>query len=243
MLGLVAGLGWWTSPLIVVYLVPFAVLALRTGLVWRPRIGLFPVGFLLGGLPAWLYELRNFPSARFALHAAGGVPVALFHDRVTAVAGTFLPTLLGLHLESGRPWLVIFLLVAVPLWAAALIGAVSGAGPSWPGCSGGEGSSGAGRSSSGSSPARILALVLATKRAIDHYYLLPLYSVLPCWMGDLLDPLRRRGRWLAGAALVSLVALNGWANWHDSVRRLGAPRWTALERRVRAALAGWRTAG
>ena len=122
-LGLVAGLGWWTSPLIVVYLVPFAVLALRTGLVWRPRIGLFPVGFLLGGLPAWLYELRNFPSARFALHAAGGVPVALFHDRVTAVAGTFLPTLLGLHLESGRPWLMIFLLVAVPLWAAALIGA------------------------------------------------------------------------------------------------------------------------
>lgn len=231
-LGLIAGLGWWTSPLIVVYLVPFAVLALRTGLVWRPRIGLFPVGFLLGGLPAWLYELRNFPSARFALHAAGGVPVALFHDRVTAVVGTFLPTLLGLHLDAGRPWLVTFFLVAVPLWVAALIGAAIRGRAELAWLLGRGGRLGRGQIILWIVAGANLALVLATKRAIDHYYLLPLYSVLPCWMGDLLDRLRRRGRWLAGAALVSLVALNGWANWHDSVRRLGTPRWTALERRV-----------
>ena len=86
--------------------------------------------------------------------------------------------------------------------------------------------------------------MLATKRAIDHYYLLPLYSVLPCWMGDLLDRLRRRGRWLAGAALVSLVALNGWANWHDSVARapggLAGRPWSGASGRR---FAGWRTAG
>jgi hypothetical protein len=56
-LGLLAGLGWWTTPLILVYLAPFAVLAVRTGLVLRPRIGWVAAGLLLGGLPHWLYEL------------------------------------------------------------------------------------------------------------------------------------------------------------------------------------------
>ena len=57
-----------------------------------------------------------------------------------------------------------------------------------------------------------IGLLLATKRAIDHYYLLPLHSVLPCWMGGFLGRLRRRGPLIAAAALVSLLALNGWAN-------------------------------
>ena len=231
------------SPLIVVYLVPFAVLALRTGLVWRPRIGCSPLGFLLGGLPAWLYELRNFPSARFALHAAGGVPVAPFHDRVTAVAGTFLPTLLGLHLHAGRPWLVIFLLVAVPLWVAALIGAAIRGRASWPGCSAARRTRA--RSDHPLDRRRRKPGAGARHEARDRPLLpAPLYSVLPCWMGDLLDRLRRRGRWLAGAALVSLLALNGWANWHDSVgtarpAHLAGQPWSGASGRC---FAGWRRA-
>src|SRR5262245_26276688 len=48
-LGLLAGLGWWTSPLILVYLAPFAVLAARTGLLVRPRIAWALLGLLIGG--------------------------------------------------------------------------------------------------------------------------------------------------------------------------------------------------
>jgi len=93
--GLLAGLGWWTSPLIVVYLAPFAVLAARTGLIVRPRILWALLGLLLGGLPQWLYELLHFPSTKFALHAAGGVPVAPFPERLAAAVGGYLPRLVG----------------------------------------------------------------------------------------------------------------------------------------------------
>lgn len=41
--GLLSGIGWWTNPLIVVYCVPFALLAVRTGLVWRATVWLFPL--------------------------------------------------------------------------------------------------------------------------------------------------------------------------------------------------------
>src|SRR5262249_35117076 len=58
-LGLLAGVGWWAYPLIVVYCAPIAVLALRTGLIWRRRFWLFPLGVALGGLPDWIYEVLN----------------------------------------------------------------------------------------------------------------------------------------------------------------------------------------
>ena len=122
--GLLAGLGWWTSPLILVYLAPFAVLAARTGLLVRPRIGWVVLGLIVGGLPQWLYELRYFPSTKFALHGAGGVPIAPFHERLAAIAGDYLPRLIGYSFQAGRPWQLAFFLVAVPLWIAAVITAL-----------------------------------------------------------------------------------------------------------------------
>jgi hypothetical protein len=233
-LGLLAGLGWWLDPLIVVYLAPFAILALRTGLVWRLRLGWFAVGLFLGGLPQWLYELSYFPSAKFALHQAGGVAVAPFHERLTAVVGDFLPRLLGLHLQAGRPWIMAFLLVAVPTWLGALVWAACRYRPELAWMLGRRGRIGRGHVILWIVAATNLALVLATQRAIDHYYLLPLYSVLPCWMGEFLDWLRRHRPRLAGAALAGLLALNGWTNWHDSVGTTDprAPRWAILKRRV-----------
>ena len=233
-LGLLAGFGWWLDPLIVVYLAPFGILALRTGLVWRPRICWFAVGLFVGGVPEWLYELWYFPSARFALHQAGGVPVALFHERLTTVVESFLPRLLGLHLQAGRPWIVAFLLVAVSLWLAAFARAVirDRAGLSW--LLGLRGRTASGHVILWIVAGTNLALVLVTQRAIDHYYLLPLYSVLPCWMGECLDWLRRRRPLLASAALAGLLTLHGWANWQDSVGTTdpAAPRWSALKERV-----------
>jgi hypothetical protein len=81
-----------------------------------------------------------------------------------------------------------------------------------------------------------LGLVLVTKRGVDHYYLLPLYSVLPCWMGEFLDWLRQRRPQLAGVALAGLTIPALWANWHDSLGTTppAERRRTILERRVDA---------
>jgi len=53
-------------------------------------------------------------------------------------------------------------------------------------------------------------------------------------MGELLDWVRRQQPRLAAAALVALLALNGWTNWQDSVLTTdpSAPRWSILSRRV-----------
>ena len=234
-LGLLAGLGWWTSPLIVVYLAPFAVLALRTGLAWRPRIGLFIVGMFLGGLPEWLYELWHFPSTRFALHQAGGIPILPVAERFSRV-GVFLATIVGFPSRAERPWVAAFLLMVAPVWAAAVAQAAVRArtGLAW--LVGGR---------TRHDPARIilwivvltnLTLVLATKRVTDHYYLLPLWSVLPCWIGETLNWLRARSGLLASVALAGLVTLNAWSNWHGIVGAPGAHRWTAVEKRIQPLL-------
>ena len=69
-LGVLAGVAWWTNPFTILYLAPFGLLALWTGLVLRPRFALFGLGLAVGGLPAWLYEAGHFPTARFALSQA-----------------------------------------------------------------------------------------------------------------------------------------------------------------------------
>ena len=237
-LGMLAGFGWWLDPLIIVYLAPFAILALRTGLAWRPRVGWLALGLLLGGLPQWLYELSYFPSAKFALHQAGGVAVTPFRGRIEAVVGDFLPRLLGLHLKAGRPWIVAFLLVAVPLWLGALAWAARRVRPELAWLLGRRGRIGRGHVILWIVTATNVGLVLATQRAIDHYYLLPLYSVLPCWMGEFLDWLRRRRPLLADVALATLLGLTFWPHWYDSLGTTppGMRRWAILERRVEALL-------
>jgi hypothetical protein len=235
-LGLLAGLGWWTSPLILVYLAPFAVLAARTGLVLRPRIGWALLGLLLGGLPQWLYEVLHFPSAKFALHAAGGVPVSPFPERLATTVAGYLPRVLGFWVEAGPAWRLAFFLVVVPLWIAAAGTALARDRASVGWLFGGRGGLARGRVMLWIVAGANLGLLLATKRAIDHYYLLPLYSVLPCWMGGFLGQLRRRGPLVAGMTLAGLLAVNGWANWQDSVGNAGGRRWTTLTRRVQPVL-------
>jgi F5/8 type C domain-containing protein len=236
--GLVAGLGWWTSPLILVYLAPFAVLTVRTGLLLRPRIGWALLGLLLGGLPQWLYEVLHFPSTKFALHAAGGVPVAPFHERLAATVSGYLPRLIGFWMDAGSPWRLAFFLIVVPLWIAAVVTALVRDRTSFAWLLGRRGGLEHGQVMLWIVAAANLGLLLATNRAIDHYYLLPLYSVLPCWMGGFLGQLRRRGPLIAGAALACLLAVNGWANWQDSVGNPapGGRRWTNLTRRVQPVL-------
>jgi hypothetical protein len=58
-LGLLGGIAWWLNPLILLYLAPFAILGLRTGLLWQPRIGWLVGGVLLGGLPGRRASVRG----------------------------------------------------------------------------------------------------------------------------------------------------------------------------------------
>lgn len=99
--GLLSGIGWWTNPLIVVYCVPFALLAVRTGLVWRATVWLFPLGLLLGGLPDWIFEIVHYPSARLLVGQSGSVPVEPFPVRLRLFLDEILPRLYGASAESG----------------------------------------------------------------------------------------------------------------------------------------------
>jgi hypothetical protein len=232
-LGLLSGFGWWTNPLIVVYLAPFAVLALRTGLAWRPRLAWFVGGFLLGGLPEWLYELWNFPSARFALHEPGGATVQPLWERAAMLGGEFVPRILGLDARAGRWWLIAFVLVSVPLWMTALVRAAvrDRAELAW--VVGRRGRIGRGLVVLWIVAGSLLALALATRRPVHDYYLLPLYSVLPCWMGEAIDWLRRRQPRIVAGALAALLAVHAWANWHDTLGTTPpeARAWAPLQRR------------
>src|SRR5262249_42430331 len=118
--GLLAGLGWWNSPLILVYLTPFGLLALRSGLVWKPRIALCAAGAALGALPVWLYELRHFPSARFAVLDVGSAGSEPFGARVGTIVGSYFPTVLGVPPMPGG-WAHELVLAAVVLPAALAV--------------------------------------------------------------------------------------------------------------------------
>jgi hypothetical protein len=233
-LGLLGGLGWWTSPMVITYLAPFGVLALRTGLVLRASFWLFVVGFVVGGLPQFLYELLHFPSVRFLLFQAGSVPVLPFGERVATVTGMFIPTLLGFEPQWGQPWraqpwTAAALGTALPLWGFAFARAIVRDRGELAWVVGRGGRLDRGFVILWIVAATNLALVLATERSINANYLLSLYAVLPCWMGEALDWLRRRrGPWLAGAALVVLLLLQGWPNWRDSFVAPENRRWRPM---------------
>jgi hypothetical protein len=244
-LGLLAGLGWWLDPMIIVYLAPFALLSARTGLLWQRRMWWVVLGGLIGGLPEWLYELQYFPSARFMLSQPGGIPVAPFLDRLSAVVGSFLPRLLGLSFPMERLDLLVFLVIALPLWLGAVLTAASRDRHELAWLFGRGGGIGRGHVILWITVVANLTLVLATKRPIDHYYLLPLYAVLPSWAGEFLDQLRSRRPLLTAAGLAGLLLLAGWSNWRESLGSTlpGERRWVILERRVDALIPWLRAHG
>ena len=104
-LGLLGGLGWWGNPLIVLYWVPLGVLGLRTGLIWRQAFWLFPVGVVLGGLPEWIFELVNYPTARLVVHQAGRLPVESIGARASFIWSDISLQLFGATGRSfAAPW-------------------------------------------------------------------------------------------------------------------------------------------
>jgi F5/8 type C domain-containing protein len=234
-LGVLAGVGLWQNQLFVVYLVPFAVLAVRVRLVGQPRAGLFAAGVLLGALPAWLHEIRDFPSARLLVHEVGAGPATTVGERAWQVVVTHVPTLLGLQREEGTPLAGagIVTLAGVALGLGALVRAAlrDGGELRWTLGLGGRAAGGA--SLLWWVLLANVGLVLVTQRGgtAGGRYVFPLLSVAPLWIGETLFWLAQRRRTLGATALTALLVFQLWANWADTLG--GTPpterRWRQLE--------------
>lgn len=121
-----AGIGWWVNPSIVAPIAVAGLLGLRAFSVrqWRGYT-LVAVGFMLGSLPWWLYNLRHNWEALVYLFNGYGTPggasfTAL--DRTLGVLGLGLPTLYGLR-EPTAPGLPLAPenLLILPLLLALLL--------------------------------------------------------------------------------------------------------------------------
>ena len=243
-LGLLVGVGWWTSPAMVFYLVPFGLLALRTGLLWRPRIGLFVLGAVVGSLPQWIYEIHYFPSARYALMHAGTEAPFTVPDRLWAVTASF-PRMFGLPDGLAPPVFALGVVLVVMPWVGAVVRAATRdrAELAWLFGFGGRPQSG--RSILWLLVAANLAGVLASSRPTSPWYVLFTYSALPCWMGEFLAWLARWRRTLATSVLTGLLTFNLWTNWADTVGRIPPAnrRWRPLERTLAPTLAALQARG
>jgi hypothetical protein len=236
-LGFLTGLGWWNNLLVLVYLLPIALLTLRTGLWLKKQFWLLPGGFVAGSLPVWLYELGHFPSARLATSRGVDETIGLGAKGLLLVTES-LPRLLGMEPDAlPGP--------AVPVLLAALL---TGTGLFWVlRRDAGELAWLAGRRT-GSPKGRLilwgvlatnLALILATTRGGEIggtgiRYLLPLYSVFPVWMGEALGWLGERKKALAVGALAGWLGLQAWVNWRDTLGSVppAERRWAAVKGRM-----------
>jgi hypothetical protein len=212
-LGLLAGLGWWAYPMAVVFCVPFGLLALRTGLVWRARVWLFPLGLVLGGLPDWIYEVLNYPTARLMLTGSGSLPSESLGFRASQVFGPISLELFGVAARDGfvSPLAIQVAVMAVALLSVARAAVRDRGELRW--LVGLGGARGPGLVMLWGVVVANVGLVLLTKRTLGPTYLLPLYSVLPVWLGECFWWLGRRRRWLGTSALASWLAVQLWANW------------------------------
>ena len=85
--GVLAGIGLWTNPLIVVFCVPFAPPRSPDG----PRVAgvrlALPARRPAGGLPDWIYDVVNYPSAKLLVGQSGSVPAEALATRLRLFLG------------------------------------------------------------------------------------------------------------------------------------------------------------
>ncbi len=111
LLGVAAGLGFWTLALIVVYLLPWAAAVLwmaiherRKTLIWK-GILVATVAFFLSSSPWWYHNLtHNWSALRFLITGVGssgiGIKVLPFSMRLIGMISLGMPALLGIRF----PW-------------------------------------------------------------------------------------------------------------------------------------------
>ena len=232
-LGLLAGLGWWTNPLFVVYLAPLALVGPGVGLARPSRLAPLAAGVLLGCLPILLYELRFFPSARFMVAESGDAGGSVPHRAWLFFARAW-PTVVGRENDVLSPVLRALSLGAIALSVLAVVLATRARGTRpgarlilWP------------------VALASIALVVVTERGeaiggTGVRYLLPLYSVFPLWLGVAIWRLWERRPPVGATALALWVTFQLGVNW---MATLGSTppkerRWTALSTKL-APLIDW----
>src|SRR5437867_3069450 len=67
----------------------------------RSRFWLLPLGLALGGLPDWIYEVLNYPSARLMLSGSGSLPAESLGYRASEVFGPIALELFGVAARDG----------------------------------------------------------------------------------------------------------------------------------------------
>jgi hypothetical protein len=126
LLGLLAGVGWWTNGLIVAYALPVALLLLLrfvrpAGAVTRrlllPRMGLALAAFVVGSAPWWVFDFSNdhaalatfLTNSQSGQFAGIGIPYVPPVQRATGWLFLGMPTALGLRF----PWSAEYFLLPV----------------------------------------------------------------------------------------------------------------------------------
>ncbi len=125
LLGLCAGVGWWTNQLIAGALAAAAAIfaVFLRGALWDKRLLAGGAGFLAGSLPFWVYNVtRGWPTFVFR-ETLGQVPFRkalgwFFHDRLLMLLGLDQVPRWARHLGAGALWtgLLIAAIVAVLCW-------------------------------------------------------------------------------------------------------------------------------
>ena len=111
LLGGAAGVGWWTSGLIVVYGLPLTLLILREGFrkrLWWPGVGVALIGFALGSAPWWIFDITHngaaistyLRSRQSGLYEGIGITEVPVTDRILGLLVIGIPTWVGMRF----PW-------------------------------------------------------------------------------------------------------------------------------------------
>jgi 4-amino-4-deoxy-L-arabinose transferase-like glycosyltransferase len=198
-LGALAGVGWWTNSLIVVYALPVAAVLFGR---WRNLSVRLVAGaaatFLIGSAPWWLYNLSHqWQSVQFLLggfQPAGGVAPVGIGDRLIGLLVFGLPAVTGVRFPwAVNPWPGLWAVPVVILYAVMLIAAAL------------------------SGRARLLWIMLAGFAAIfvlssfgvdaTGRYLLPLVVPIAILVTAQIQAFSERSRWAVGL-LVILIGVN-----------------------------------
>ena len=202
--GAIAGLGFWSLGLIVIYIAPVAVLWLvRFDRRHWPRYLLATLGFLLGSSPWWIYDLTHNHACFRAFLDRTNLSAPLLEQ--LELLGLFeIPALIGLRF----PWAANYILVYLaPFVLTFYIGVLVGTMRRWVSLSQLE-----------KSGVLLLALLVASfallylggKFGIDvtGRFLLPMYPPLCIAVGGWWSGLRSRAQAWGNVALALILAFN-----------------------------------
>ena len=215
MLGAAAGLGFWTSALIGVYLLPVGILILArpsAPLAGKPSrrnwkgILLSAAAFLISSSPWWWHNITHEWSAmRFMLtgtESSGiGIGSVPFHIRLAGMALFGLPALLGMRFPWSPEYILLPLaILALVIYLAALGFALYRA----------RRQRSLGQTLLLSQAVAFAALFLFSRFGTDATgrYFLPLAVPLTLWTAALLAQIRPKHAWLATLALITLLSFN-----------------------------------